>query len=136
MTKPSKPLARPVLPRPLPQPPPRLVPAVAAATATFVVATHDLSRGAGSASDTSLSWSRVATNSAIFLIVAFTVVAVSISVRQHVRRERANPMITTYIVLAAFVLLGYGAWEAFSTPALVAPASSLPGAAGKLLQSR
>lgn len=132
MAKPFKPLAS----APAPQQPSRRVVVAAAALGGFVATTYELAREAGSPLETSMGWSRVATLNAIFLVVAFAVVAGSISLRQLARRQRADPMMLAYVFLVAFVALGYGAWEAFSVPVLIAPASSLPGAASPTIQFR
>ena len=130
MAKPLKPLAS----APAPQPPQRASVVVAAALGGFVASTYEFAQEAGSPMETSMSWSRVATANAIFLIVAFAVVAGSISLRQLARRQRASPMMLAYVFLVAFGTIAYGAWEALSVPTWVTPASSLPGASNKLIQ--
>ena len=132
MVKPLKPLAS----APAPQQPSRRAVVAAAALGSFVATTYGLAREAGNSLETSMGWSRVATLNAIFLVVAFAVVAGSISLRQLARHQRADPMMLAYVFLVAFVALGYGAWEAFSVPVLIAPASSLPGVASQMIQSR
>ena len=141
MSKPSKPF----LPAIEPSQPRRLALATSAAFAGIALTSqHALAQGAGGTlgsrattfAQDSLNWGAVATI-VLYLVAAFAAITGLIGFWKLGRRTRqVSPMMPLCAFLAASIALGAGAWMAFASPTLIAPASRIPVAASQTIQFR
>jgi len=140
MNKTSKPFPTSVVPRQLP----RLALAAATALAGFALTgTPAFARGPAASlgtcttsGDICTKWVQVATI-VLYLVAAFAAITGLIGFWKLGRRTRqVSPMMPLCAFLAASIALGAGAWMAFASPTLIAPASRIPVAASQTIQFR